>query len=628
MDISHLNDQQRSVVLHGDEPLLVIAAAGTGKTETLTTRIAYLIRVRDVNPQQILAVTFTNKAATEMRHRACRLAGLTTESLMIGTFHGICLRILRTMSPCPMLRRLSVIPQADAHRMIKECCVALNITRIEPPSAAKLIDEWRNDGISPQNAPRRCEPYASVAKVYEAYRGRCIDEGVTDFADILMHVKELASNDPEFKERLRNRWSHVFVDEFQDTNIVQLELIKLIVGGETRITVVGDDSQAIHEWRGAKVENILRFGNHFPGMVQKVLEINYRSVQTVLTAADNVIQNNPNRFDKQFRCTKEAGEDVSVVEYEDEDDEAHGVARRIKRRGPPYSDHVILYRVNAQSQRLEAALRALDVPYRIVGNAGFFERAEVKDAISYLRLSTNPSSKADFLRVINTPSRGVGPKSIQDIISISEDDGVDFVAAIRKLSQRPKVRKDARSGLIAFLNVIDGRLDGTTMPSTMKNDGVAATTYKVIYGSGLVGHAENDINRVENLRHLVKIATAFEMSHPEGDVNDFVSSITLVETLTQDENQYDDCVTLMTMHASKGLEFENVHVIGMAEEIMPFVLAVREGRIEEERRLAYVAITRAKRHLTLSYPKKRMAFGNSVKSLPSRFIEESQAFMA
>lgn len=622
MDISHLNEQQREVVLHGDDPLLVIAAAGTGKTETLTTRIAHLIRVLNVHPSNIMAVTFTNKAANEMRQRACRLAGLTGDELMIGTFHGVCLRILRSMSPCPKLRSLSVMSQQDAHRLMKECSDSLSI-EIDLATTSKTLDEWRNDGISPEHAPRRTEPNASIAKVYTEYRSTCVEGGVTDFADILMHVVELGRANLDFRDALQSRWTHIFVDEFQDTNIVQLELIKMIAAGGAHVTVVGDDAQAIHEWRGAKVDNILRFGTHFHGAVQKVLEVNYRSVRTILAAADNVIKNNPTRFNKQFECTKENGENVQIVVYNNEDEEANGVVAQIARMGQPFSNHVILYRINAQSQRLEGSLRAAGIPYRIVGNTGFFERKEIKDAISYLRLSVNPTSKVDFLRVVNTPCRGIGSKTVGKIVDIAEANGSNFIEALRNYAATPKLRKGLRIGLLSFLDVVELRLNHIKLPNNMLDNGVTTDIYRIIHGSGLMENVQDDFQRAENIRHLVKMATSYEMSNPGGSIAEFMSSIVLSETsMQEEEDELADRVTLMTMHASKGLEFEDVHIIGMAEDVMPFKLALREGRIEEERRLAYVAITRAKQRLTLSYPEKRFLFGTIVSSSPSRFLKE------
>ena len=675
MELGHLNEAQRRVVLHGDAPLLVLAAAGTGKTEALTTRIAHLIRERGVHPSAIMAVTFTNKAANEMRRRACALAGLDDEQadmLQIRTFHGMCWRILRSH---PAFREFCIVDHADSLKIVATCCKQEGVPAgVKPEVIFNQLNDWRNDALGPEDLPAD-QPPGSVAamarRVYVAYRQACARSRVVDFADLIMHVISQFRRDVEFRDACRARWRHVMVDEFQDTNAAQFEFVQHLVGrggpGNSTIMVVGDDCQAIHEWRGARVRNIIEFPAHFDGCVTIKLELNYRSVGNVLTAANNVIANNVVRTDKQLVCTKDAGAPLQLCEYKSEHDEARGVVKRIgamAKRGEiaRWSDVAVLYRINATSRNFEDKLREKGIPYRIVGSQSFFDRAEVKDVIAYLRLAAQPWMDMDFRRVVNVPPRGFGAASLAKLAAAAEARGWSLFQTAAKLHPLLFPCK-AGDGLRAFLRAfgVDPEREALS-PDTMAFSPVAHATgpaltdaaLALINASGYIRHLaaspEDEQERHENVKELLGLVKKFEDERvaegadadtegaPRGGATlaDFLSTLMLDQSTARDavaagagvsDEDNEDAknrVTLMTAHASKGLEFEAVFGVGLCDALMPFEKAVAEGRIEEERRLMYVLITRAKRHLVLSYSKKRYTYRGNVAQEPSRFFAEMQ----
>ena len=669
MGLSHLNARQLDVVLHADEaPLLVLAAAGTGKTEALTTRIAHLVRDRGVPHRALLAVTFTSKAAREMRERASRLCGVPEADLEIGTFHGICARMLRTH---PAHSGFTILDQGDALKVLAACCEGLPeppspsdpspSARVKaaswPPKPAAVyaqMNKWRNDGLEPREVEDRvCDEagregpalrYALDA--YEAFRAACRKANTVDFSDLLMHVVSLCRTDPAFLERLHARWTHVLVDEYQDTNAVQMELVKHLVSGGARLTAVGDDAQAIHEWRGARVKNILEFETHFPGSVTVKLERNYRSVGTVLTAANNVIANNVQRTDKLLEGTRERGGPIRVVRYACDRSEARGVAASIRKAvaedGFAYGGVAVLYRINSLSQVLEEAMVEAGVPYRMTGALSFFDRAEVKDALAYLRLAANPLSDTDFVRAVNMPPRGVGPSTLASLRQTAAAAGGTSLAAAAYAALRggegvKGLKGRAGKGLREFLRAVWGDVDSPPeVPE--EHDDVAAAAVRIVTASGYLAHLAGGVSNEQGKERADNVQALLSLCRRVGDeaLGDRPASLdellSHMATSARGDGDGEGAeaeaeggrVTLMTMHASKGLEFPLVHLVGMCEGMMPFFMAVNEGRIEEERRLAYVGITRAKDRLTLSYPASSTMYFGTIKQSPSRFLEEMQ----
>ena len=843
-----LNDQQRAAVLHPpDGPLLILAAAGTGKTEVLTARIARIVGVCGVPACRVLAMTFSNRAAREMRERAVRICvaidparGMArARDLTISTFHSTCVRILR-MHPEFAGGGFTILDQPDAVRLLTEVLGATDggcPVNVKPSAVYAQLNAWRNAGLEPADVPpaRRREAdeggggsgsgrgagngggKANAAMVtgsassnvstawggtglgidevarraYAPYRARCAEDRLVDFADLLAHSVRLCRDEPDFLERLRDRWTHVLVDEFQDTNAVQFELVRLIVGEGLRVTVVGDDNQTIHEHAGAKVEHILGFAKHFEGTVTLKLELNYRSTRHILDAANNVIVRNKVRTDKTLLCTRpeEGAETVQVLEFEDEVQEAEGVAKAILARcrggrggveaspevtsegapevtskvtpkvvpraapaslevtpaapeatseaapeaaseaaprRPRFRDCCVLYRINAMSAFVERALLDAGVPYRVSGSHAFFDRAEVKDAMAYLEVTVNPRSTQHVLRALAMPPRGVGPTTVNQLKAlaaqgrcglleaVSRNPGLfkgkqatglrALMDAVRFVPSRPdpfapvgprQGPSGARQGPAGKLSSPAGKLSGpagklsrpagTLSGPAGKLSGPAGTlsgpaaalavggltgpagsravpvtavaspagptghtgptgptdrvdaerladvVAAVVDRSGLVEYheARKDDERASNVRELVAVARrVVEEQFPEGgSLAELVQSLALFAPEREGEDDPDDDghVTLMSMHRSKGLEWPCVHVVGMSEGCMPFVMSVREGKIEGERRLAYVALTRARDRLVLSHSKRRMTFRGEEKQTRSRFVDEMAA---
>ena len=639
MNLDHLNPSQREVVLHGDTPLLVLAAAGTGKTETLTTRIAYMIKVRKIPQENILAVTFTNKAAAEMRARASKLAGVRENELHIGTFHGICSRILRSH---PTFKTFSILDQADSIKMVKSCCDK-ECNGLKPEDVFAQMNAWRNEGLGPHEVETGGnKKLALVLNVYHLYRQKCAKNNVVDFADLLLHVVQIFKTDHEFRDSYRSRWSHILVDEYQDTNPVQFDFISQLFTKDHGLMVVGDDCQAIHEWRGARVKNILEFANRFPGTRTIKLELNYRSVATVLSAANNVIKNNVMRTDKKLVCTKDPGEPVHVHMFDSDTEEARGVATLILDgvgNGEfAYNDVAVLYRINAISQNFEKVFREKGIPYHVVGTRSFFERKEVKDVLAYLRLAANPDSDLDFKRIVNMPPRGIGPQALQKLsdyaaekkcslfeaalhhhASIRGDGLINFMAAFGiNLNKPKKAAKKVRAGGVELpANPVVNDNDRYRRPG----DPVALAK-QLLKDSNYMTSLSGDTDRIENVNQLLALIVKFKSSQPgPSTIQDFLSTLMLSDDLESDATD-SNRVTLMSMHASKGLEFGTVFLVGVGEGTMPFRKAVEEGSLEEERRLMYVGITRAKKRLFITYPKVRVThYGPQSQSI-SRFVRE------
>jgi len=630
MDMQRLNDPQRAAVTHGDAPLLVLAGAGTGKTTVITYRIAHLLEERGVAPSRILAVTFTNKAAREMRERAGKLSGLNPGALDIGTFHGMCGRILRRHGERIGLSPSFVIyDQDDQLQLIRQCLQSLNLDpqSFTPQAIRHHLEHWKNSGETPDKA--HASGLDIVAKkaldVYRLYEQTCLAANAVDFGDLLLHTVTLLEREPEVCATLQARWSHVLVDEYQDTNPVQYSIVKRLVTPTHSLTVVGDDDQSIYRWRGADVGNILRFERDFPGAELVRLEQNYRSTGIILDAANGVIAHNAARKGKTLYTRGGRGEKLHLCLYHSERDEGEGVGDLVQTalgRSVPASEIAILYRTNAQSRPIEDALRRRRVPYAIFGGVRFYDRREIKDALGYLRLLVNPRSDIDFLRVVNAPARGIGKTTLERLLEAARGSGVSlYQAATRVASGEVTLAGRANKGLVDFVVLME-QLRGLE-----GQEPLGRLLERVLEESGYLQALKNDetddaADRIDNLAELVAALDEYVELDADASLAGFVEQASLatdVDGLQDDAGQ----VSLMTLHTAKGLEFTEVFLPGLEEGLFPHSRSLAERpALEEERRLCYVGLTRAKERLHLSAARVRSHFGEPRWSELSRFVAE------
>ena len=638
MERAALNPEQWAAVEHGDGPMLVLAGAGTGKTRVLVQRIAHLIET-GAEPWTILAVTFTNKAAGEMRARLRELLGGRAESMWIGTFHATCAKLLRKHGEVLGLTRSFVIfDDADQVRLVERL---LKETGYDEQVSARTIlsrfDRAKNRGVDPRTATTG-QFDDVVDKVYPLYQAQLARENAVDFNDLLLKTLELL-NHPETANKLRLRFRHVLVDEFQDTNQVQYDLVRQLAEATRNLTVVGDDDQSIYAWRGAEPRNLLDFDRDFPDAVVVKLEHNYRSTQTILDAANGVISKNRDRHDKALWTDKGVGDGIEIAPAGDERGEAYFVAQSIRRlldEGPlSPSDIAILYRTNAQSRVLEEHLRAARVPAKVVGAQSFFERKEVKDVVSYLRLITNGNMDSAFERVVNVPARGIGDTTVERLRAAARAAGWSLLQAAAAAGRGEIAGLGAapRKKLYAFCELIDGLRDVVAQGAS-----VAETIIQIVDRSGLRGKLEADDSadardRLDNLAELVTTASDFDEDAEARSagvaqtVDGFLERIALAAA--SDDGPVEDQVVLMTIHVAKGLEWPVVFLTGLEDGLFPS-LRLRDGQsedaaLEEERRLAYVAITRARERLVISYARTRRVWGEIRMQGPSRFLDDVPA---
>ncbi len=631
MDHSRLNPAQREAVLHGDAPLLVLAGAGTGKTTVITYRLAHLIEARGVGPDRILAVTFTNKAAREMRERTGKLTGLDPRGLDIGTFHGICGRILRRYASRLGLTSSYVIyDQDDQLALIKRIAGDLKLDpQAFPPQALRHhIEAWKNQGELPEDA--KASSFDLMQKkalqVYVEYQRQCRAQDAVDFGDLLLHVVTLLRRHEGVRQELQARYSHVLVDEYQDTNHAQYLLLRHLVTEAHSLTVVGDDDQSIYRWRGADIGNILRFERDFPGGHLVRLEENYRSTTTILNAANAVIAHNTARKGKTLYSHKGDGEKLRLRIFATERDEGEAVGDEVLRvlaAGTSPAEVAILYRTNAQSRPIEDALRRRRVPYAVYGGVRFYDRREIKDALAYLRLLVNPRSDVDFLRVVNAPARGIGKTSLEKLLDIARTRQCTLLEAARliKSGEEALVGK-AKKGLADFVELID-RL-GLEAGKTQE---LGRLVEILLDESGyypalrLEGTAEAE-DRMENLKELVAAIDEYVELSETPSLAGFLEEAALAtdaDALGEGGAQ----VSMMTLHTAKGLEFEVVFLPGLEEGLFPHSRSLEDrAALEEERRLCYVGLTRAKQRLHLSAARARTVFGEPRFSEVSRFVAE------
>ncbi len=634
MDVSEildgLNEAQRDAVASDAPSLLVLAGAGSGKTRVLVHRIAWMLQVVGLSPHSLMAVTFTNKAAAEMRHRIEQLIGGSSQGMWVGTFHSLAHRLLRMHhQEAGLPENFQILDSDDQFRLIKRVIknLGLDESRWPPKEAQWFINGQKDEGLRPHNIQVFDDfNFKTLVQIYQAYEDACRRGGMVDFAELLLRAHELLLNNEGLLKHYQDRFAHILVDEFQDTNTIQYAWVRLLSGQDTGITIVGDDDQSIYGWRGAKIENIQQFGSDFQQTQTVRLEQNYRSTQTILKAANAVIENNSGRLGKDLWTSGEEGEAIPVYAAFNDVDEARYMAERIEEyivQGISRSQIGVLYRSNAQSRVLEEALLRSNIPYRIYGGQRFFERAEIKNALSYLRLMANPHDDAAFDRVVNTPTRGLGDKTLEQIRLFAREQQIDLWSASQGILANNVLAARASGALTAFMNLIENLRNET------KDMDLWESVEHLNTASGLVAMYEKDKTdkgqaRLENLEELIHAARDFDFDEDEfnSPLSAFLDHAAL-EAGERQADQFEDSVQLMTLHSAKGLEFPVVFLTGLEEGLFPSKMSFDDdGRLEEERRLCYVGITRAMRYLNISYAESRRLYGSENLCRPSRFLKE------
>ncbi len=645
MDVSHLldslNDRQREAVAAPAGSALVLAGAGSGKTRVLVHRIAWLIQTEGFSPYSILAVTFTNKAAAEMRGRIEALLSLPVRGMWVGTFHGIAHRLLRAhYQDADLPQNFQILDADDQLRLVKRVMVSLDIDEKKWPArqAVWWINSQKDEGLRPQHIEDYGDLFLKTQlTIYRAYEDACKRGGMVDFAELLLRAHELWLNKPELLAHYQKRFAALLVDEFQDTNTIQYAWLRVLAGNKDNLMVVGDDDQSIYGWRGAKIENIQQFTTDFPNASTIRLEQNYRSTSNILKAANGLIDQNVSRLGKELWTDLGDGDQIQLYASYNEIDEARFIVERIKNwfsSGNTYREAAILYRSNAQSRVLEEALLRAQMPYRIYGGQRFFERAEIRNVLAYMRLISHRDADAAFERVVNTPTRGIGEKSVAEIRILARASGTSLWQAAEVIVKQELLSARARKAIAGFLELIDS-LDEKTAEADLGQlveIVVDETNLKDFHAKegGERGQA-----RVENMAELVTAAKTYDPSMDytfQENTEEEAPPLSLLDeflnhaALEAGEGQGDpneDCVQLMTMHSAKGLEFPLVFLAGMEDGLFPHMMSMEEpGRLEEERRLCYVGVTRAMQQLYLTYAESRRINGNETFNRPSRFISE------
>jgi len=627
--LKQLNPAQEEAVTSDKQHLLVLAGAGSGKTRVLVHRIAWKIQVDNISPYGLLAVTFTNKAAREMRERIDELLGMSLRGMWVGTFHGLAHRLLKAhWRDVNLPENFQILDSDDQLRLVKRVMRSMDLDeqRWPPKQAQWWINGQKDEGLRAAHIQETGDPHMrTMLSIYREYEEVCNRIGVIDFAELLLRALELWKNNPAVLEHYQQRFQHILVDEFQDTNAVQYAWLRLLAGKTSGVTAVGDDDQSIYGWRGAKVENILSYERHFPNTHTVKLEQNYRSTSNILGAANAVIVKNAERLGKNLWTDSGEGEPIALYAAFNEHDEARYIADRLHswvQQGNRREDSAILYRSNAQSRVLEAALLQADIPYRIYGGQRFYERLEVKNALSYMRLMMNCHDDTAFERVVNVPTRGIGDRTVEMIREVARDAQVSLWSAAEKIVTEKRMAARATNAVAGFMQLINemsGQLD--ELPLHEQAD-------HAIERSGLIEmhrreKGERGQARVENLEELVGACRNFEPEEKDQPIlPQFLDQVALDSGDRQaDEDQ--DAVQLMTLHSAKGLEFPLVFLAGMEENLFPHKMSLEEpGRLEEERRLAYVGITRAMQKLYLTFAESRSIYGSESFNSVSRFVRD------
>jgi len=635
MDVSAildpLNDAQREAVAAEPGHLLVLAGAGSGKTRVLVHRIAWLVQTGQASPQGVLAVTFTNKAAAEMRGRIESLLQIPVRGMWVGTFHGIAHRLLRMhWREAGLPEGFQILDSEDQLRTLRRVVRGMDLDEKQWPAKELqwFINARKDEGLRPQHLDAQGDDgYGELIRIYKAYEQACGRAGLVDFAELLLRAQELWRGDEQLLRHYQQRFRHVHVDEFQDTNAIQYAWLRLLVGDTGRLFTVGDDDQSIYSWRGARVQNMLDFRRDFPDHRLIRLEQNYRSTGTILEAANALITHNSDRLGKELWTASAKGEAIAVYGAYNEHDEARFVVERILQEvesGQRYEDCAVLYRVSAQSRVFEDALRARDIPYRVHGGFRFYERAEVKDALAYLRLVASRSDDAGFERVVNTPARGIGDRTIEALRYTARTYGISLWEAGSRIVANKELGGRACSALASFGKLIE-RLERETAELPL-----GEALEHVVNEARLIEHyqregAEKAADRAENLEELARAASEFvpgEAAEGMSPMTAFLAHAALEAGEGQAE-AFESSVQLMTLHSAKGLEFDAVFLVGVEEGLFPHQRSAdNPSGLEEERRLCYVGITRARRRLCLSYAENRRLHGSEFHPTPSRFLRE------
>jgi len=631
MDILEgLNGAQKQAVKTTVGPLLILAGAGSGKTKTLTHRIAYLLAHEKIWPNEILAVTFTNKAAREMRERLAQLTSqVNSRNFMpwMGTFHGICVRILRTDgAQIGVPQNFIIYDEDDRQGLIKQAMKRLSIgtDKIKPRAVSSAISNAKNELLTPDDyAAGAHYPFQqSVAKIYDLYERLRSEAGALDFDDLLIETVRLLRDVPEVRANYRQRFKHILIDEYQDTNAAQYAIVKYLVNEQRNICVVGDDWQSIYSWRGADFKNILNFERDFPGAKVVKLEQNYRSTGAILEAAQQVISKNLERTDKKLWTSAGAGAPVQIQAAADESEEAYLVANRILAQvsigARDFGDFAVLYRTNAQSFAFERAFMQQRIPYQLVGGVRFYDRKEIKDIIAYLRLLYQPNDRMSFSRIANVPARGLGAVSLEKFLLWQADSNMDILTALANADQTDTLTPRVKKALLQLGDTL-GELQTYIMSGANPSEIIERLIEKIDYRDYILDGTPQAEEREANLGVLAADAQAF------AGLPDFLEEVALMSTVDQSSDAAK--VTLMTLHAAKGLEFPVVFMAGMEDGLFPSERALEEGprNLEEERRLCYVGMTRARQELYLTYAQSRQQFGQRSYNMPSRFLEDMGA---
>jgi len=631
--LSPLNDAQREAVAAENQNLLVLAGAGSGKTRVLVHRIAWLIRAMDFSPWSVLAVTFTNKAAREMRSRIEEMLQIPSHGMWVGTFHGLAHRLLKAhWKEAGLPQNFQILDSDDQLRLVKRVCreLALDESRWPPKQAQWYINSQKDEGLRAAHidVPAGDQFGQTMLQVYRAYELACERGGMVDFAELLLRAHELWLKSPDVLQHYQGRFRQILVDEFQDTNTIQYAWLRVLAGKDIPVVAVGDDDQSIYGWRGAKIENIQRFADDFAGAKTVRLEQNYRSTQTILQAANGIIAFNFGRLGKELWSAGESGEPITLYAGFNEQDEARFIVEQAESwllQGHDRSSVAILYRSNAQSRVLEEALIRAAIPYRIYGGQRFYERLEIRNALAYLRLLLNRGDDAAVERVINTPPRGIGSKTLDTLRECARSRDISMwhaIAAVIAEKLLPPRALTALEGFVVLINELDSGTDNLTLEEI---------TEQAIQVSGLIDYYEKEKGergqaRVENLEELVSAAKQFAAQDDElSPLQQLLDSAALDAGDAQAE-EHEDSIQMMTLHSAKGLEFPLVFLAGMEENLFPHRMSLEEpGRLEEERRLCYVGITRAMEKLVMTYAESRRLHGSENYNTPSRFIREIPA---
>src|SRR5881227_972446 len=649
--LAGLNEPQKRAVTTTDGPLLILAGPGSGKTRVITHRMAYLVQHEQISPWRILGVTFTNKAAKEMRERLEKLVGISeSKEMTIGTFHAICARVLRIeadhLAPLGLNKSFVILDTEEQIALIKQAVKDLNLDEKQhkPVTMQALISRAKNDLLGPEQMAERAAKYIEevAARVYKVYQKLLRANNSVDFDDLLLLTEQLWRREPDVLHHYQMRWQYIHVDEFQDCNLPQYKLIRLLGYGTSdrheglgNVCVVGDDDQMIYSWRGASSENVIRFEEDFPRAKIIMLEQNYRSTQSILDAAQNVVRRNRLRKDKKLWTALGSGEKIMVYEAHNEEEEGLFVAREISRllaRGQieKRGDVAVMYRTNAQSRALEEQFMRANIPYKVIGSRKFYERKEIKDMLAYLRLLANPHDELSLRRIINVPNRKIGPKTLGELQQWANEKNVSLFDAIQQIDQHPTLGKAAKNALSEFgrlMTDLANAIDELHLPELL--DRIAERSG---YGLELREGPESELDRWANVLELSRVAEDYSEIETRTALELFLENVALVGgadttqtgengTLIQEENN--DAVTLITLHAAKGLEYPVVFIVGMDEGSLPHARSIdKPEQLEEERRLAYVGFTRAMRRLYLVRAGRRSIFGETQNTIPSRFLDD------